>query len=243
MFAGTCPVGDRASCRGVARNSLLALQPHQLSIVLTGLTSLRCSSKAPRILQQQDQLPFVLWRRLEAKTAIERLGICVDGVCQQSPDTRVLSYRDRPADSVLQQTDAKTLPLVVEIDGKPRQNEQRDRVLAHPATNPLGRVERVDLADGQAEVPGNAIPIADDEGSRRTATLSLACVAQQPVGESWFSAVERFQPMTRISGCGSDRLISWPTPDAGRTYRPGRGCQIPVDPAFPETPGTGCRQP
>jgi len=104
----------------------------------------------------------------------------------------MLGNRNRSADGVLQQTQAKTLSLVVEIDGKPSQNDQRDRVLTHPPTNALGGLECVDLANGQAEVPGNAGPIAYDEGSRRAAPLSLACVAQQPVGEARFPAVERF---------------------------------------------------
>ena len=129
---------------------------------------------------------------------IERLGIFVDGVCQQSTNARVLCNCNRSANSVLQQAETKTLPLVVDINSKPRQNDQRNRVLAHPATNPLGSIERVDLANCQAEVPGDAVSIAGDERFRRTATLSLACVSQQPVGESRFSAVKIFQPMIRI---------------------------------------------
>lgn len=182
----------------VGQDPLFALLPCERSFVLTGLISLRCSGKTPRILEQKNQLPLVRGRRLEAETTIERLSICVDGVCQQSPNPRVLSNGNRSANSVLQQAETKTLPLVVEIDSQPRQNDQRNRVLAHPATNPLRSVERVDLANGQAEVPGNATSITGDERFRRTATLSLACVSQQPIGEGRFSAVKLFQPMIRI---------------------------------------------
>ena len=124
------------------------------------------SDETSRILEQQNQLPFVCWCRLEAKTTIERLGIFVDGVCQQSPNACVLSNCNRSANSVLQHAETKTLSLVVEIDSKPRQNDQRNRVLAHPATNSLGGVERVDLANSQAEVPGNAASFAGDERFR-----------------------------------------------------------------------------
>ena len=129
---------------------------------------------------------------------IESLCIFVDGVCQQSPNARVLSNGNRSAYCVLQQAETKTLSLIVEIDSKPRQYYQRNRVLSHPATNPVGGVERVDLANRQAKVPGNAATIGGDERFRGTTTLSLACVSQQPVGEGWFSAVKIFQPMIRI---------------------------------------------
>lgn len=162
------------------------------------LTKLWRSSKSPSILEQQNELPFVRWSGLEAKTTIERLGILVDGVCQHSPNARLLSNCNRSADCVLQQAETKTLPLVIEIDCKPRQNNQRNRVMAHPATNPLGSIERVDLANCQTEVPGDAVPITGDERFRRTATLSLACVSQQPVGEGRFPAVKLFQSMIRI---------------------------------------------
>lgn len=68
--------------------------------------------------------------------------------------------------------------MVVEIDGQPRQNDQRDRVPAHATANPLRGLQRVDLADGQAVVPGHTVPVADDDGSvRSTPPLCLACVA------------------------------------------------------------------
>lgn len=159
---------------------------------------MRRSSETPRILEQENQLPLAHRRRLETKTTIKRFSLGIDGVRQQSSYTRLLSNRDSAPDGILQQAETRTLPLVVEIDSQPRQNNQRDRVLPHPATNPLRRLKRVDLANGQAEVSGDAIPFAHDEGSRRAATLSLACVAQQPFGERWFSAVKFFQPVTRI---------------------------------------------
>ena len=140
--------------------------------------SLWCSSKTPRILEQQNQLLFVCWCRLEAKTTIKRLGTFVDRVCRQSPGARLIGNRNRSADSVLQHAETNTLSLVVEIYSMPGQNYQRNRVLTHPATSPLGSLERVDLANGQTEIPGDAVPIADDERSRRTATLSLVCVAR-----------------------------------------------------------------
>ena len=123
-------------------------------------------------------MPFVRWCRLEAKTSIKGLGSFVKGVCQQSPDARLISNRNRSADSVLQHAKTNTLPLVVDTYGKPRQNDQRNLVLPHPAANPIGSIERVDLANGQAEIPGDTVPIANDERSRRNAALSLACVAQ-----------------------------------------------------------------
>jgi hypothetical protein len=78
----------------------------------------------------------------------------------------MLSNCNRSANSVLQHAETKTLSLVVEIDSKPRQNDQRNRVLAHSATNSLGGVERVDLANCQAKVPGNAASFAGDERFR-----------------------------------------------------------------------------
>jgi len=73
---------------------------------------LQCSSKTSRILEPQNQLSIVYWCRLEARTTIERLGIFVDGVCQQRPNARVISNGNRSANSVLQQVETKTLPLV-----------------------------------------------------------------------------------------------------------------------------------
>ena len=81
----------------VGQDPLFALLPCERSFVLTGLISLRCSGKTPRILEQKNQLPLVRGRRLEAETTIERLSICVDGVCQQSPNPRVLSNGNRSA--------------------------------------------------------------------------------------------------------------------------------------------------
>ena len=128
--------------------------------------SLRCTGKTSCIFEQQNQLPFVCGCRLEAKTTIERIGIFVEGVCQQSPNACVLCNCNRSANSILQQAETKTLSLVIEIDSEPRQNDQRNRLLAHPATNPLGSVERVDLPNGQTEVPGNATSLAGDERFR-----------------------------------------------------------------------------
>ncbi len=70
---------------------------------------------------------------------------------------------DSSANSVLQQAKTKTLFLVIKIDRKPRQNDQRNRLLAHPTTNPFGSVERVDLSNVQTEVPGNTASITGDE--------------------------------------------------------------------------------
>ena len=74
--------------------------------------SLQCSSKTSCILDLQNQLSIMCWCRLEAKTMIERLGILVDGVCQQSPNARVIGNVNRSVNSVLQQAETKTLPLV-----------------------------------------------------------------------------------------------------------------------------------
>ena len=90
--------------------------------------SARGSGSAPRVLEQQNQLPFMCRCRLETKTSIESLGNSVDRVCQQSPDTRLISNRDRSTDSVLQHTKAKPLSLVVKIDRMTRQNDQRNRI-------------------------------------------------------------------------------------------------------------------
>jgi len=40
------------------------------------------SSEAPRVLQKQDELPVVVWRRFESETAIECISIGVKGVRQ-----------------------------------------------------------------------------------------------------------------------------------------------------------------
>jgi len=39
-------------------------------------------NKTPSILEQEYQLLLMLGRRLEAKSAIKRIGIGIDGVCQ-----------------------------------------------------------------------------------------------------------------------------------------------------------------
>ncbi|QFX96297.1 hypothetical protein GCD22_02049 [Acidithiobacillus thiooxidans ATCC 19377] len=80
------------------------------------------SSEAPRVLQKQDELPVVVWRRFESETAIECISIGVKGVRQQSPDARMLGNCKRPMDSILQKTKADTLFLIIEIHGKACKN-------------------------------------------------------------------------------------------------------------------------
>lgn len=147
---------------------------------------------------RHDQLPFISWRGLKSETTIERLDFGIDGVRQQCPDARLFGDRKGVADGILQHAETWTLPLVVEIDGKPRKNHQRNRVLSHAAADPLGRFECVDLADRQTEVASNPLPSAYDKGSCRAAALGLACVAMQPIAESRLSAVKRFQAVLRI---------------------------------------------
>jgi len=133
--------------------------------------------KATGILEQQNQLPFNLWRGFKPKTAIERVGTGIDGVRQQRPNARLFGNGKGAADGVLQQAEAKALPLVIEVNGKPRQDDQRNWILPHAATNPLGRIKRVDLANGQTVVPSNPLTITHDKGSCRAAALGLARVA------------------------------------------------------------------
>jgi len=128
--------------------------------------SLRCPNHTSRILEQHHQLPLVRRRRLETELAIKRLGIRVDRMRQQRANARLLGNRQRAANGVLKQAETKTSPLVIKINGKPCQDDQRNRVLPHPAPNPLGRLKRVDLANSQAEVSGYPRIIADDKGSR-----------------------------------------------------------------------------
>lgn len=154
------------------------------------VASTRRRRDAPGILEQEDELPVVAWCGLETEAPIEGIGLGVDRMRQQRSNAGVLGHGDRSSDGVLQEAEAETAPLVAPVDCQPRQDDQRDRVLPHPAADPLRRFERVDLADGEAEVPGHAIVVTGDEGARRPAPLGLASVSQQPVRERRFAAVE-----------------------------------------------------
>jgi hypothetical protein len=69
---------------------------------------------------RHDQLPFISWRGLKSETTIERLGFGIDGVRRQCADARLFGDRKGATDGILQHAETWTLPLVVEIDGKPR---------------------------------------------------------------------------------------------------------------------------
>lgn len=95
--------------------------------------------------QQESMSPAGHQCRLETKTAITRFSFGIDGMSQQRLDAPLLSNRHRSADGILQQAGTKPLNLIVEIDSKPRQDDQWNRVLAHAATSSLGCFLRVDL--------------------------------------------------------------------------------------------------
>lgn len=131
----------------------------------------------PRVLEQENQLALVLRCRFKAEAPVEGLRLGIEGVSQQRPDASILGNGDGSPDSILQETDTQSALLVVEVDGQPCQDDQRDWILAHPATNPLGYLECVDLADGQTVIACNTLTITRHKGSRRATALGLARVA------------------------------------------------------------------
>jgi len=100
------------------------------------------------VLEQQDQLLRVHRRRLETKAAIKRLSVGINRVREQRADTGLFGNRQSAADRILQHTETKALSLVVEIGGKPRQNDEWNRVVAHASTNPLRCLQCIDLPHG-----------------------------------------------------------------------------------------------
>ena len=118
-----------------------------------------------RVLQQRNQLPAVLRRRLETKAPVERLCLGIEGMCQHRPNACMLGNSNGAMSGILQKAEAQAVSLVIEIDRQPCQNDQRDRVLAHAATNTFGCINRVDLADGEAVIASNAVIIARDKSS------------------------------------------------------------------------------
>lgn len=88
--------------------------------------------------------------------------------------------------------------LISPTDGQPGKDHDGDRILPHALAIALWRIERIeriDLADGQAEITGDVVVLADNRGFGRAAGLRLSGMAQQPVIERRFAAIEAFEPM------------------------------------------------
>lgn len=185
--------------------------------------SARYPGETPRVLEQENQLSFVFRCRFKAETPVERVCLGVEGVGQHCADACVLGNGDGAPDGILQQAEAQSPLLVVEINGQPCKDDQRDRVLTHPATNPLRSLECVDLADGQAVVACNTLTITRHEGSCRPAALGLARVAQQPFRERRFSTAELFQSMTCIQRlrCRQTHFVAQTGRRENRSAKPG----------------------
>jgi hypothetical protein len=126
---------------------------------------------------------------------VEPRRIFVDGVAQHRADTGLLGNQQCAADGILQQSDADPSALILQADGQTGKDHDGDRILSQALANALRRIERIDLADGQAEITSDAVVFADDEGLGRAAALRLSGMAHQPVIECRFAAIEAFEPV------------------------------------------------
>ncbi len=57
---------------------------------------------------QQDQLPFLEWRRFKTKAPIKRIGCSIDEVGQQRPNAGLIGNHDGASNGVLQQAETQT---------------------------------------------------------------------------------------------------------------------------------------
>lgn len=102
----------------------------------------------------------VPWRRPDEPES--RVGLCrfiIDGVRQHCADAGLLSDQKRSPDRILQQAKADSAPLVVPRNRQSGQNNHRKRILTHPFAKALGHIERINLADGQAEHCGSLLTL------------------------------------------------------------------------------------
>src|SRR5262245_7836460 len=119
------------------------------------------------VLQEQQQLLVAQGRGLEPEPKVEALRLLVDRMGQQGANARLPGDEHGPADGVLEQTDADASALISAVHRQPGEDHNRDRILAHALAMALRRIERIDLAYGEAEIPRDAITVASHEGLGR----------------------------------------------------------------------------
>jgi len=104
------------------------------------------------ILEEQQQLLLSQWRGDEAKTVAEARAIIVDGMRQHRPNAGLVRNQHRATNRILQQADADAASVVLRGGRQSRQNHHRYGILPHPFADSLGRFQRINLANGQAEI-------------------------------------------------------------------------------------------
>ncbi len=88
------------------------------------------------------------------KTETEVKARCrfIDWMGEDGPDSGLIGNQQSSPNRVLQHAATDTSPLHGAIHGQPGQNDNRNRITPHPFANALGYGQRIDLADGQAEI-------------------------------------------------------------------------------------------
>jgi len=160
-----------------------------------------------RILEQQKQLLQAQWRRDEAEAGVKASRVFVQRMGEDRSYAGLLSDQQRPPDRVLQHADTDAKPLVIGGDGKPGQDDHRQREATHALTQALWCFRSVDLAHGEAEIAGDAIVlVGDDKRSGRVAGLGLPGMVYQSVVQGGLTAIKALKPELNVQRLG---ISSW----------------------------------
>lgn len=133
----------------------------------------------PDILDEHKQMPRICGRRREAEVPIERNGAIILGVNGQRADADYVRDLERAAKRVKQQPSTDASPLCVAVNGKPRKNQQWDRVTRHALDHPLGCVRMPNLAGYDGVEADNLAAVDGHVALRGIGLLGLQPVTDQ----------------------------------------------------------------
>jgi len=139
-------------------------------------------------------------RRLKSVVFVELSGLLVKGMHKKGSDARILRYRHRAIDRVLEQGGAQVQSLRLAVDREPGEHHDRNRI-RHVAAHAT-RCELVRDGAGRHGVvtADMAALIGDNEGAARTAGLIGQCPAPKPVIEHGLATLEIIQSMCSRQG-------------------------------------------
>ena len=116
-------------------------------------------------------------------------------MCQHRSNSRLFRDQECTPDGILQESESNPSSMVLRTDRQPRQNDNRQWILAHAFANALRYFQSIDLTDSKAEVASNPVVIGHNKGPGRPTGLRLTRVAQQPFIERGLAAIKFFQLM------------------------------------------------
>ena len=95
-------------------------------------------------------------------------------VGQHRPDAGLLDNKQCAPNRILKHAKTNAFPLILNGNRQASQDDDQNRVLPHSFADAFGCFQRIDLANGQAEVADHAIIICNDKRLGRAASLSRA---------------------------------------------------------------------